>query len=183
MLHRMAQLAEQRQPSRRALVVPGVVDLEAGAGALRRVHRDVGAAHQRVRVLAVLRVGGDADARADVDQVAFDRERLGQHLDDLARHELRPVDPLGGQQHGELVAAEPRHGVAPPLQRVVQAEGDLAQQEVAHVVAERVVHVLEPVEVHGQHRELAGVRCAALTACPMRSLKSARFGRPVSGSL
>ena len=55
------------------------------------------------------------------------------------------------QQHGELVAAEPGERVA-AAQRAAQPGGDLAQQPVAVVVAERVVDLLEPVEVDQQQR-------------------------------
>ena len=107
-------------------------------------------------------IDGDAGAGADVDEVAFDRERLRQHLDDLARDEHRAVGTFGRQQHCELVAAQPHDGVGPALQRLMQAVGDLAQQQVAHVVAERVVDLLEPVEIQGQHREpaMAALRAA-----------------------
>ena len=62
---------------------------------------------------------------------------------------LRVVADLG-QQHDELVAAEPgdhaglRENGADPVR-------DLLEQQVAVVMAERVVHVLEAVEVHQHH--------------------------------
>jgi hypothetical protein len=49
----------------------------------------------------------------------------------------RPVGQTA-QEHGELVASEPRERVA-AAQRVAEAVGDIAQQQVAVVVAERVV--------------------------------------------
>ena len=57
----------------------------------------------------------------------------------------------------ELVAAQPGHGVARP-QRRVDAARDADQHLVADVVAERVVDVLEPVEVDEQHGD--GARAA-----------------------
>ena len=56
------------------------------------------------------------------------------------------------QQHRELVAAEPREHVAAP-QRAAQPLGDVAQEPVAVVVAERVVDLLEPVEVDQQQAD------------------------------
>ena len=56
------------------------------------------------------------------------------------------------QQHGELVAAEPRERVAAP-ERAAQPLGDVAQQPVAVVVAERVVDLLEAVEVDQQQAD------------------------------
>ncbi len=64
----------------------------------------------------------------------------------------------GRQEHAELVAAEAGDGV-----RVAQA-GDEAladelQQHVAVIVPERVVHVLEAVEIeHHQRQRLAGAQ-------------------------
>ena len=78
--------------------------------ALRVVHRRVGVAHQRLEVLAVRGIDGDADAGRREELVVAHRNRPGefvQHaLSDLggilARSEPR-------EQHGELVAAQPRH--------------------------------------------------------------------------
>ena len=64
-----------------------------------------------------------------------------------------------GQQHAELVAAEAGDGVA-LAERLLQAVRDLLQQAVARVVAERVVDLLEVVEVD-QHHGRGDVRAAA----------------------
>ena len=67
------------------------------------------------------------------------------------------------EQHGELVAAEPRHGV-PGAQRGRDAAGERDQQVVADGVAEAVVDELEAVDVEEQdraagRRDRAGARC------------------------
>ena len=87
-----------------------------------------------------------------------------------------------GQQDRELVAAEPGHGVR-RAQRARQPLADQLEQAVAVVVAERVVDLLEVVEVHDHHRALAG-RCGgrASMAWWTRSWNSARLGSPVSVS-
>jgi len=56
-----------------------------------------------------------------------------------------------GQQDRELVAAEPRQEVAPADDRA-EAARDLDEQLVAVIVAERVVDLLEAVEVDEQER-------------------------------
>src|SRR5205807_7576479 len=56
------------------------------------------------------------------------------------------------EQHGELVAAESREGVAGPA-GVLEALRDLLEELIAGVVAERVVDLLEAVEVDQQHGE------------------------------
>ena len=62
---------------------------------------------------------------------------------------------LGGMdvllEHDELVAAEPRHEILGP-QHLAQPLGDRAQQLVAAGMAERVVDLLELVEVDEQQR-------------------------------
>ena len=57
------------------------------------------------------------------------------------------------EQDGELVAAEARHGVGGPG-ALHEALGRGLQQAVAGVVPERVVHVLEVVQVQEHHRDL-----------------------------
>ena len=54
-------------------------------------------------------------------------------------------------EHHELVAAEPRHEILGP-QHLAQPVGDRAQQLVAAGMAERVVDLLELVEVDEQQR-------------------------------
>ena len=86
----------------------------------------------------------------------------------LAEHERRDEQPAHaagqpfgvrdgahvGQQDRELVATEPRDDVVVP-QRAAQPFRDLLQQLVPAVVAERVVDVLEPVDVQ-EHEPDAG---------------------------
>ena len=96
---------------------------------------------------------------------AGDRERVGQRgehaLGDDGRL-ARVGDVLELEQHGELVAAHARDGVA-RAQRGVEPQRDGLQQPVAGLVAERVVDDLEAVEVEEQHGG-AGVRLAAARA-------------------
>ncbi|PSK62574.1 hypothetical protein B0E53_05523 [Micromonospora sp. MH33] len=127
---------------------------------LRVVHGHVGVAHQGGEVLAVLGEEGDADGAAHVQRQAVQRHRLGER-----RH--HPVGPLAGlvgagepgYDDGELVAAEPRHQVL-LADHLDQPGAHLDQQPVPHRVPERVVDVLEPVEVEQQQGQV-GVRLAA----------------------
>ena len=96
---------------------------------------------------------GDADARGDEGLLAVQRHRLRQALEHLLRHQRRVLGARQvGEHHGELVAADARHGVA-AAHRALQALRDLAQQRVARGVAEPVVHQLEVVQVDEQHAE------------------------------
>ena len=62
-----------------------------------------------------------------------------------------------GLDHHELVAAEPRHHVARPRRRA-QALGDGLEHEIAAIVTEAVVDLLEAVDVDEMHRERAAAR-------------------------
>ena len=65
-----AELGDEAEALPGVPVVGGVVDGDAAAPRLGRVHGDVGPLEQRRRVVAVERRGGDADAGADVDEEA-----------------------------------------------------------------------------------------------------------------
>ena len=100
----------------------------------------------------------DADAGADLDQMIVDLVALAQIIDDAPGQVggvLRAADVL--LEHHELVAAEARHEILRP-QHVAQAIGDRAQELVAAGMAERIVDLLELVEVdEQQRRELVGL--------------------------
>ena len=93
----------------------------------------------------------DADARLHLEREAVDRERLlergaqlpGDGHRGLRVHHLREED-------AELVAAQPRDRVA-LTEALREPEADLLQQLVAARMAERVVDLLEAVEVHDHH--------------------------------
>src|SRR2546423_317263 len=105
------------------------------------------------QLLAAALADDDADRRRDEDLAALDperwRHRLGDALGDgdrlaLVAHVL--------EQDRELVAAQPRGGVACP-QAAAQARGDRDEQLVTGGVACRVVDGLEAVEVAEQHAD------------------------------
>ena len=90
-----------------------------------------------------------------IDERLVDR---GQDaLGDLDQH--RRAFELLDQQH-ELVAAKPRADVAVPDARIEATRGFL-QRLVAQLMAERVVEVLEPVEIHEQQRDRPAVAVGA----------------------
>ena len=82
---------------------------------------------------------------------------------DLARPRQR-LDDLGGylccilgllqalQRHHELVAAQPRQRVS-FADTALHAVGHLLEQQVADLVAERIVDVLEAIEIDEQQRQ------------------------------
>ena len=127
-------------------------DVAALAGGLRVVHRDVGVAQQLLGVVAGLRER-DADAGGHQQFVAVDQERQPECIGHGGRDLLGLLERRDAlEQHRELIAAEPGDRVGRPRALDEPLRGGL-QQPVADVVAERIVHVLEVVEVDHQDRQ------------------------------
>jgi len=123
--------------------------------ALGVVHGEIGVAQQRVGVLVVHRIDRQADARREVELVARHLGALG-HRCEQALRDLRDFVEVGHalEQHGELVVAQSRQGIDAAQARL-QAARRLGEDEVAHRLPERVVDLLEIVEVEDHHREQA----------------------------
>ena len=112
-----------------------------------RCRRGASASARRARARGVR----DADAGAHVERLALEVDRRLERVDD-ARAPFAPSrHPRAAQQHGELVAAQPRDALralhdACRRRRPRAAPG-------RRRVAERVVDVLEAVEVHQEDGE------------------------------
>ena len=156
-----AQLARQGElaPARR--VLPLRVHLDPGLQRLGQVHGRVGPLEQRVRVEGVLGEAGDADAGLHAEADRLEVERLAQRVEE-ARGGVpgcHQADEIG-KEDGELVAAQPAHGVDLPYV-ALEPDGDSLEEHVADLVAERVVDLLEPVEVDDEHGQDAAVAPAS----------------------
>ena len=82
--------------------------------------------------------------------IPLDLERLAQDVEHAFGDQFRPGVEAGAfHEHHELVAAEPTDGIAVAQHRG-QPHRDRLEQLVAGTVPERVVDVLEPVEVDEQ---------------------------------
>jgi hypothetical protein len=121
---------------------------------LRAVHGRVGVPEHRLRIRRIARRQGDADRSGDHELGARDHERLGECGDELFG------DPLGdrlgvllqvGEQQQELVARRARQQVG-GAHRLLQPDGEAAEQLVARGEAERVVDELEAVEPEVEQR-------------------------------
>ena len=149
-------------------------DAEAVAALdLGPVEGDIGLPHELCPLETRLRRHGDADGNSDERGVAEQLERLRHRGDDplAERYRLVRVSHVV-LQDGELVAAEPRHEVAVPHESR-QPMAELADQVVACRVAERVVDVLEAVEVEVEERH-AGVRAARFDQGPVEAIVEER---------
>ena len=115
-----------------------------------RLARYIATSARRSSVSASPRVlgeGRDPHARVDHEPHAVEREGALEHRLQLGGQRPRGLGPGAGRQRdGELVAAQARHAGA-VADEVVQSLAEIAQEVVAHVVAEGVVELLEAVEV------------------------------------
>lgn len=122
-----------------------------------QIHGGVGLAQQRVGVVAVVRRHGDADRHAQEQLLPVDMERRADGRQDALGHAARARAVERLQHDDEFVAAQAGHGVG-LAGAGLQAGGHLAQELVAELVAQRVVDVLEAVQVeehHGHARAVA----------------------------
>jgi hypothetical protein len=155
---RPAQVTEQAEPLGAVVVELAAVHAHPEAAVLGGVHGDVGVAQQRLDVGPVVAGHRDPDAGLDVegDPVGLDAtDEGGQRPGRELLGGLRALDAR--QQDGELVTAEPRDGVG-AAHRAAQPFGHRLQHHVAVGVAERVVDLLEPVEVDEHEGDAAGCR-------------------------
>ncbi len=152
----MAQLALDLDPAPCPGVHAGGEEVQAVAQAVADLRtRGLGRLQQVLGVGAVLRMDADAQARAHVQELAVDRHRAGDLVEDASRERGQRVG-IGelGDQHEELVTAQAGEAAA-PLQAARDALGHHLQQAVAGVLTEALVHPPEAVEVEQQHRGLA----------------------------
>ncbi|KQW97190.1 hypothetical protein ASC94_10405 [Massilia sp. Root418] len=122
------------------------------AAALGIVHGHVGGAHQVECAAAVVRVDAHPHGGTDRDVLAVEQQRpvhAGAQAFDHAQREAQRG--LFDQHQHELVAAQARHGVA-VAHRGLQPARHQPEHFVAGLVAQRVVDLLELVQVHQQHR-------------------------------
>lgn len=141
------EFRNQRKSLGVVVVLRRVVGDGAGVGALGDVHRHVCALQQQIGVLAVL--GDEDDPHAGLDgQRQPGQLHLG--LDGGLYAGQRPLGLVGrtdSRQHqAEFVAPEPGDGVD-LADGAAQPFGEAGQEHVTVVVAQRVVDLLEAIEV------------------------------------
>ena len=116
------------------------------------VHRNVAVAQQRADIVAILWTKGATDRNADEHPVADQRYRLQETVLDSLRQRQGTFRIDIGQPQRELVAAHPcHHRIA--AQAGFQPLGNHSQQRVAGSVSQRVVDVLEVIEIEVEQRQ------------------------------
>ena len=160
-LDRAAQLFLQRQTR----VNPGchVVRIElivVFALFLGAVHGNIGVLEQAADVVVVQRIDGDAEAGGDKQLASHYQKRLREQMQDFPRRARDVVDMRHvHEDQSKFVAAQTRHGVTLAHHRQ-QARGHQLEQQVAGIVAQAVVDVLEFIQIQKRHADqpLAPVR-------------------------
>ena len=133
---RAAEFRLQRQPLQRAAFhLVGAELIRIASRFLRAIHRAVGIAQQRLRIVPIDRIQRDADAGRDFDRHSADDHRLLHGRNDF----LRDGDGILGmpkfrKNDREFIAAESRDGVV-FADAVAQPPRHLEQQLVAGGVA------------------------------------------------
>ena len=156
-----------------ARVISGrVAHHHVAAVVLRPVERAVGEPVERVGV------GGLGDvAHPGGHRHPADRGEVG--VRDAPAHALGRLQGLVGvglgQDHGELLAADPGHQLARPRLGREHVRGVL-EHPVAHLVAVHVVDALEVVEVHQHQRQAALAAAGALHLGPQALVEGAVVG-------
>ncbi len=87
---RLAHVSEELEALDRVAVALQAVELAAGVSSLRLVHGDIGTLEQQLRLVAVMRIEGDPDARLDLEADLVELEPAGDSLDHL------PAQVTGG---------------------------------------------------------------------------------------
>ena len=123
----------------------------AAAVALGAIERKIGVAQKLVGISPVRGTHGDADAGADDHLLAVDLVGLAQRIDD-AQRQRGGVDRLRDRclHDGEFVAAHARDRVG-LADASPQPRGDHLEELVAGGMAQRIVDVLEEIEVEQMH--------------------------------
>lgn len=98
---------------------------------------------------AVIGKHGDADAGAHFGIACFQAEWQVQHFDDGLGRSCHLAGAAIPDDDAELVTGQPGDGVLQPY-GAAQAFGHVHQQFVAGLVAQRIVDVLETVQVQQQ---------------------------------
>ena len=122
---------------------------------LRRVHRRVRVHLERHRVVRVVGIHADADARPDEDLLAEDVERAPRapRAGGARARRGRGPRPPGSTRSTQNSSPPMRATRSPSSTAAARRRPTCAQQRVAARVPEGVVHPLEAVEVHEEERD------------------------------
>jgi K+-transporting ATPase ATPase A chain len=145
---------------------------------LALVHRVVGRRVKPIGIIAVGRIQREADAGTDHELAPSDHQTLSQCAAQLRGNPLGSVPATRFCEHdGELIATEPRQHVLRPEPRPKLSRRPL-QHLIAHRVPERVVDLLEPIEIDDHQRQLAACGPRARHGLVQAAHQQAPVGQP-----
>ena len=144
------------------------------AGILRAVHRDLGLAQQVIRGGVDVPAHRDADARRDMDVLAFNAERKAECFEQSSgsggcvvrlAHIVQKKQKLVPATTGDLAVAFASDDVR-FSQAMDEPLGDVSQKCVSRTVTETLVDLFEAIDIEKEHRDgarlaLALLECAA----------------------
>src|SRR5262249_34750908 len=148
----LAQRAFEQFAIRQVGVHRRGVDAGAGAGlVLCAVERHIGVAQDIAGVLGAVVDHGNTDRSADIDAVSADDEWRADRREDAFGYRLQRIIVRGADHDdGKLVAAEAGNEIV-VAHDLTQAPRDVENELVADVMAERIVAVLEVIEIDIEH--------------------------------
>ena len=169
------ELAQESEALTRVDVELVVIDDNVLVGVLGHIHGHVRALQKHVGAVPILRGDGDAATGGHIHRHSFDVKGLLQEADD-------PFGNLKGcsaafdpwEQDAELIAAQPGECVTVP-KALVDPWAHFPQHPIPVLVAERVVDLLEPVQVEEQDGGAATVP-GRLTQSLVRAVEEAGRG-------
>ena len=141
-------------------------------------HRQIGIFQQLLGIDGIVGRDGDADRGRGQNLVFLQPELVGNGGDDGLGHR-GGVAGFGqmGQDDGEFVAAQAGHGVGFP-HAAGQALGHRLQQQIADMVAQGVVDVLELVQIQKHQRHPVAAPLADRQGLAQAFLKQFAVGQP-----
>ncbi len=99
----------------------------------------------------MLRVEGDADTAIDGEMLAIDFDRDAQRAVYLLRRMDRALGIGSRQEHGKLVPAQSSHRIRGTGRRL-EPVGELLEDVIAQIVAERIVQFFEAIKIEQEER-------------------------------
>src|SRR5262249_20007503 len=175
---RLTERAFQQFAVREIGVHRGIVDARpVAAFVLGAIERHIGVTQDVAGVLDAAIDHRDADRRDDIDAMSVEDERRANDAENAFCDRLQRIAVRSaGHNDGEFIAAEPSDQVV-VIDDLAQSLGDIDNELIADMVAERVVDVLEMIKINVKHSGgraavAAGLQVKRTTELTSRSVRS-----------
>jgi len=128
----------------------------------------------------MIRIDGDADAHLDAHVMPIERHRLVEAGKERARGTPCAGQAGHGQERGEFIAAQAGHRIR-LSHRAVEARPHFFQEEIARVMAPRIVDVLEAIQIYQEQSDAAMVTLREAEGLVQTVEEQAAVGQPGEG--